>query len=69
MIEKYQVPNPHTFVCPDCDHSDETIQLVTEHMIGQHQEIVLTVLEERERRYQERMKAHLQSNPPKRPEG
>jgi hypothetical protein len=63
------VPNPHIIVCPDYDHSDETIQPVMEHMTSQHQEIVLTVLEDRERRFQERMKAHLQRNPPKRPEG
>ena len=54
---------------PDSDHTDATIQQVMEHMIGQHQEIVLTGFEERERRYQERMEAYLQSNPHKRPEG
>ena len=38
-------------------------------MAVEHQEIQFTVIEERERRFQERMKAYLQSNPPRRPEG
>ena len=69
MIDRYQVLNPDPWVCPDCEYKDVSIQLVWEHMTAQHEEIVLSVLEDRERRYQARMKTYWQTNPPKRPEG
>jgi hypothetical protein len=68
-ISKYQIPNNETILCPDCEQSDATIQLVMQHMVGEHQENVLTVSEGRERRYQERLKAYMTRNPPKTPEG
>ena len=46
--------------------AEATIELVRGQMVGQHQENALTVFEERERRYQERMKAYLKRNPSKR---
>ena len=64
LIKQYQLSGAQEVSCPDCEHSESSVEQLVLHMWNTHKEDLFPLREARERRFQERKKIFLQNNPP-----